>query len=78
MSSGRNLLMEEMLGTLYSVQIPSEISRSLISHENMDGRQRLYRFMAAITSGNDFFGLDPPILPGLMEPVSRHLQMVYA
>lgn len=30
--------------------------------------------MAAMTSGNDFFGFDPPILPGLIDPVSRHLK----
>lgn len=27
-----------------------------------------------ITWGNDFFGLEPPILPGRIEPVSRYLK----
>lgn len=60
----------DTLGALVRSQIPSLISRSLISHENIPGLSRLYSSILASTSGVATRGLLPPMTPGLMLPVS--------
>lgn len=60
----------DTLGALVRSQMPSLISRSLISHENIPGLSRLYSSILASTSGVATRGLLPPMTPGLMLPVS--------
>lgn len=64
------LLMELTLGTFSWSQTPSCSNRSRISHANMVGFSRLYLHMLSTTLGVATLGLEPPITPGLMEPVS--------
>lgn len=44
--------------------LPSDISRSRISHANMVGFSRLYCSILETTAGVATFGFDPPISPG--------------
>lgn len=46
------------------------MSFSRISHENIPGFCRLSSSILASTSGVATLGFDPPITPGLMDPVS--------
>ncbi|RNA18174.1 hypothetical protein BpHYR1_028332 [Brachionus plicatilis] len=64
--------MELTLGTFSASQIPSAISRSLISQANMVGFCRLKSAIASTTVGVATLGLEPPITPGLIEPVSTY------
>lgn len=65
-----HLLMELTLGTVSLSHTRSANSRSLISQANMVGFWRLYSAIFSTTLGVATFGLDPPITPGLMLPVS--------
>lgn len=65
-----HLLMEETLGTVSLSQMPSARSRSRISQANMVGFCRLYSAILSTTLGVATLGLEPPITPGLMLPVS--------
>lgn len=65
-----HLLMELTLGTVSLSHTRSASSRSLISQANMVGFWRLYSAIFSTTLGVATFGLDPPITPGLMLPVS--------
>lgn len=46
------------------INLPSEISRSRISHANIVGFSRLYCSIFDTTAGVATFGLEPPIKPG--------------
>ena len=63
-------LMELTEGTFSWSQTLSERRRSRISQANMVGFSRLYLQILSTTLGVATFGLDPPITPGLIEPVS--------
>lgn len=65
-----HLLMEETLGTVSLSQMPSARSRSRISQANIVGFCRLYSAILSTTLGVATLGLEPPITPGLMLPVS--------
>lgn len=65
-----HLLMEETLGTVSLSQMPSASSRSRISQANIVGFCRLYSAILSTTLGVATLGLEPPITPGLMLPVS--------
>jgi len=69
-SAYTDLLMEETLGTFSWSQTPSDRSRSLISQANIVAFSRLYLQMESTTFGVATFGFDPPITPGLIDPVS--------
>ena len=60
--------MEETLGAVLLVQTPSEMSFSRISQAKMVGLSLLYDSILATTSGVATFGLDPPIIPGVLVP----------
>lgn len=62
--------MDETLGTVSLSQTPSARSRSRISQANIVGFCRLYSAILSTTLGVATFGLDPPITPGLILPVS--------
>lgn len=64
------LFIEDTLGTVSLSQIPSASSLSLISHANIVGFCLLYSAILSTTFGVATLGLDPPITPGLMLPVS--------
>lgn len=68
--SAFHLLMELTLGTVSPSHTPSVSSRSLISHANMVGFCLLYSAIFSTTFGVATLGLEPPITPGLMLPVS--------
>lgn len=57
-------------GAVFLSQMPSLISLSLISQENIPGLILLSSSMRFSTSGVATLGFDPPITPGRMEPVS--------
>lgn len=65
-----NLLMELTLGTMSLSHTPSASSLSLISQANMVGFCLLYSAILSTTFGVATLGLEPPITPGLMLPVS--------
>lgn len=65
-----HLLMDETLGTVSLSQMPSASSLSRISQANMVGFCRLYSAILSTTLGVATLGLEPPITPGLMLPVS--------
>lgn len=44
--------------------LPSDMSRSLISHANIVGFSRLYCSILDTTAGVATFGFEPPIKPG--------------
>lgn len=69
-----HLLMEETLGTVSLSQMPSASSRSRISHANMVGLCLLQSAILSTTFGVATFGLEPPITPGFILPVSQYLQ----
>lgn len=48
----------------YICYLPSDISRSRISHANIVGFSRLYCSILDTTAGVATFGFDPPIRPG--------------
>lgn len=48
----------------FFVDLPSEMSRSRISHANIVGFSRLYCSILDTTAGVATFGLEPPIKPG--------------
>ncbi len=60
-------------GALSGLQTPSLISRSLISQANMFGFFNLYDVIDSITDMVATFGLEPPMRPGLIEPVELNL-----
>lgn len=64
------LLIELTLGMFSCVQMLSARSRSRISQANMVGFSCLYLTIASTTDGVATLGLDPPITPGLVDPVS--------
>lgn len=72
-----SLEIAETLGALVLSQIPSLISRSLISHEKIPGLSRLYSSILASTSGVATRGLLPPITPGRMLPVSWYRLRIF-
>lgn len=67
------LLMELMLGTLSCSQTRSRSSLSLISQANMVGLVCFRVRIICTTLGVATLGLEPPITPGLMLPVSLYL-----
>lgn len=64
------LLMDETLGTVSLSHTASANSRSRISHANIVGFCRLYSAILSTTFGVATFGLEPPMTPGLILPVS--------
>lgn len=62
--------MELTLGTVSLSHTPSASSRSLISQANMVGFCLLYSAILSTTFGVATLGLEPPMTPGLMLPVS--------
>lgn len=68
--SAAHLLMELTLGTMSLSHTPSASSLSLISQANMVGFCLLYSAILSTTFGVATLGLEPPITPGLMLPVS--------
>ena len=64
------LLIELTLGTFSWEQVPSASSLSLISHANIVGFSCLKLHIWSTTLGVATLGFEPPITPGLMEPVS--------
>ena len=66
-------LILETEGALSCVQIPSLINFSLISQANIFGFFCLYVVIDSITDEVATFGLEPPINPGLIEPVELYL-----
>lgn len=62
--------MELTLGTMSLSHTPSASSLSLISQANMVGFCLLYSAILSTTFGVATLGLEPPITPGLMLPVS--------
>lgn len=64
------LFMEETLGTVSLSQMPSASSLSRISQANIVGFCLLYSAILSTTFGVATLGLEPPITPGLMLPVS--------
>lgn len=62
--------MDDTLGTVSLSHTPSANSRSRISQANMVGFWRLYSAIFSTTFGVATFGLEPPITPGLILPVS--------
>lgn len=55
-----------------TTDLPSEMSRSRISHANIVGFSRLYCSIFDTTAGVATFGLEPPIKPGGRSvPVNR-------
>ena len=68
------LFIELTLGMFSGVQMLSARSRSRISHANIVGFSCLYLIIESTTDGVATFGFEPPITPGLIEPVSKYLQ----
>ena len=64
------LLMEETEGTLYLSHTPSLSSLSLISQAKIPGSLIFRSRMNPTTFGVVTLGLEPPIAPGRMDPVS--------
>jgi hypothetical protein len=64
------LLIEDTLGTFSWSQMLSCRSRSRISQANMVAFSRLYLHIVSTTRGVATFGFEPPITPGLIDPVS--------
>lgn len=62
--------MELTLGTVSLSHTSSASSLSRISQANMVGFCRLYSAILSTTFGVATLGLEPPITPGLMLPVS--------
>lgn len=67
------LLIELTLGMFSCVQMLSANNRSRISHANIVGFSSLYLMIASTTEGVATLGLEPPITPGRVEPVSKYL-----
>ena len=67
------LFIELILGTLSKAQIPLLTSRSLISQANIVGYLIFNWLIASITVGVATLGLEPPIEPGLIDPVWLNL-----
>lgn len=65
-----HLLMELTLGTMSLSHTPSASSLSLISQANIVGFCLLYSAILSTTFGVATLGLEPPMTPGLMLPVS--------
>lgn len=65
-----NLEIAETDGAEERSQMPSLTRRSRISHENIPGFSRLYSSIRDSTSGVATRGLEPPITPGRIDPVS--------
>lgn len=59
---------------LSCVQMLSASKRSRISQANIVGFSCLYCMIASTTDGVATLGLDPPITPGLVDPVSKYLE----
>lgn len=55
--------------------LPSEMSRSRISHANIVGFSRLYCSILDTTAGVATFGFEPPIKPGGRSVPKSHQQM---
>ena len=64
-------------GAFSFVQIPSLMSRSLISHANILGFFSLKLVIDSITEGVATFGFEPPIRPGLIDPVEWYLKFSF-
>lgn len=64
------LFMEETLGTVSLSQMPSANNLSRISQANIVGFCLLYSAILSTTLGVATLGLEPPITPGLILPVS--------
>lgn len=62
--------MELTEGAVFLSQMPSFISLSLISQENIPGFCLFSSSILFSTSGVATLGFDPPITPGRIEPVS--------
>lgn len=65
-----SLDMELTEGAVFLSQMPSFISLSLISQENIPGFCLFSSSILFSTSGVATLGFEPPITPGRMEPVS--------
>jgi hypothetical protein len=61
-------------GAFSCEQTPSWMSFSRISHANMFGLRVLYEAIDSITDMVATFGFEPPISPGLIEPVELNLK----
>ena len=70
------LLILDTEGTLSWEHTPSLISISRISQANMFGLRILYKVIDSITSEVATLGLEPPIRPGLIEPVELNLKII--
>lgn len=66
--------MDETLGTFSESHTPSDKSFSRISQANKVMFSFLYRQIAFTTLGVATLGLEPPIILGLMDPVSWNLE----
>ena len=69
--------MEETDGTVSPLQTLSSINFSRISQANIVGFACLYSVIFETTSGVATFGFDPPMTPGLTDPVSSYLEILY-
>ena len=65
-----NLFIELTLGTFSEEHTFSANNLSRISQANIVGFSTLYLVMASTTLGVATLGFEPPITPGLIEPVS--------
>ena len=68
---------EDTEGAVERSHKPSLISRSRISQLKMPGFSRLYSSILFSTSGVATLGFDPPMTPGLIEPVSWYLLRIF-
>lgn len=70
----KSLDIADMLGAVLLSQSPSFTSFSRISQLKMEGFSFLYCSIRCSTSGVATLGFEPPITPGLIEPVSCRRQ----
>lgn len=73
-----SLEIAETLGAVLLSQMPSFTSLSRISQLKMEGFSRLYCSILLSTSGVATRGFDPPITPGLIDPVSCETKRITA
>merc|ERR1719270_2966610 len=66
----KTLFIDETLGIVSTLQMPSLSNLSLISQANIDGHSVLYLSIVWTTELVATLGFDPPIALGLIDPVS--------
>ena len=69
--------MEDTDGTLYLSQMPSAKSLSRISQAKIPGSLILSSLINPTTLGVVTLGLEPPMAPGKIEPVSLYLASIF-